>query len=320
MLFRLLTILFSSWITTPLVLIFAQTHGFANIDAIQLILITQAAQTPLLVLFNECTTPNYIKQNLRTPHALVFGATTLQFAIIYSSLLLSGRSLNDELTLFAALLATTSSFITLTEAQRVTYAALIGKLSFRESLGLGTVPSVALLALYLFHYYYFDGTNQEWLLLHLVLPALVYRRISSRLPTPPSIGDRPSMDLVAKSMFAGICLLALTAINVQIRAELGETVPQYNSIILAGLNITSSLFLTVSRVNHIKRPHDLGEKFTFKSVIPTLLLSILISLAPSIDTAFLSLAKFLALQALLIFALIRFRSIWTPPPNSRNGS
>lgn len=310
MLIRLLTILFSSWITTPLVLIFAHAHGFANIDTIQLILITQAAQTPLLVLFNECATPSYIKQNSATPKTLIAGTTIAQFFIIYLSLTYSGRDPISPLTFIATILATASSVITLFEAQRVTYAALTGGLSFRASLSLGVIPSTALLALYFAHYYSFGTGHQEWLILHLILPALVYRHISAKLPAPPNADTQPSRDLAIKSIFAGVMLLVLTATNVQTRSDLGETIPEYSSFILAALNISASLFLTISRVNHIKSGANSTENFTYTSVLPALGASALIAMAPSSSATSVTILKFLILQAALIYALIKFRAIW----------
>lgn len=310
MVLRLLTILLSSWITTPLVLLFAQAHHFANLDVIKTVLLTLAAQTPLLVLFNECVTPSYLKMNRATPTWLITLASAAQGITIYLALLLSGHNGVAPITIIATVLATCSSVITLTEAERVNYAALTGALSYKRSIALGSIPSTILLLLYLGYYYLLPGVHSAWLLLHLILPALIYVSISKGLPKPSQHADHTGKAPVLMFSLAALVLLALTATNVQIRKELSENVPQYSSFILAALNLLSSVFLTFSRVNHIRRnTHDTGQ-FSIPSILPTLLVTGAIAAIPFSHNLAITTLKFLLIQATLIHALLKIRIIW----------
>lgn len=310
MLLRLLTILFSSWATTPLVLLFAQVNHFANIEVIQTILLTLAAQTPLLVLFNECVTPSFIKHDLATPARLITGTVVAQAITIYIALLFSGQGAQEPFVLIATALATWSSMITLTQSERVNYAALTGKLSYRNSLALGCLPSTILLLVYFIYQHLLKPDQHGWLLLHLILPALVYQRISKNLPKPPKQSHHIGRKQILLFAFAALILLAITAINVQVRKDLSVNIPQYSSIILAALNILSSIFLTFSRVSHIKGGATNVTTFEYRSVTPSILASILVAVTPASPSLIVTALKFLVLQAALIHALTKLRGIW----------
>jgi hypothetical protein len=310
MLLRLLTILFSSWATTPLVLLFAQANHFANIEVIQTILLTLVAQTPLLVLFNECVTPSFIKHDLATPVGLIAGTAIAQAITIYIALIFSGHDAHEPFILIATALATGSSVITLTQSERVNYAALTGKLSYRNSLALGCVPSTILLILYFSYQYLLKPDQHGWLLLHLILPALVYRTISKNLPKPPRKSHHIGRKQILLFAFAALILLAITAINVQVRKDLSVKLPQYSSIILAALNILSSIFLTFSRVNHIKSGATNVATFKYRSIGPAILASIFVAVTPASSSLTITALKFLVLQAALIHALTKLRGIW----------
>lgn len=273
-------------------------------------LLTLAAQTPLLLLFNECVTPSYIKYNAIVPPILIGGTIALQASTIYFALLFCGKNAFAPNVFAATALATWSSLITLIQAQKVMAAAVTGKLSFLRSFALGAIPSTILLLLYTTYDYIIDGGFQEFLLLHLILPALVYKVISQGLPGPMKHLEKPDRRLLQLTAIAGLMVMLLTAINVQVRAELGASVPHYNSIILGTLNIASALFLTFAKAAHLESETE-SAPFSFWSVLPATAISVLIAAAPTTASPTLATLKFLILQFAFVHALIKLRSIWS---------